>query len=328
MPDGQEPTSSASVAAVVHNTTGVKVYSRLAPTDEWKIDNGLICLSHSVTKGSKIGMAQFSVLMPNNDTASDEWQEVDDIMRCYAANTYNLDMRYGYQIPYLVMVTDIFKGVEKPVWYGYISTVDQDQIAERVSVTGLAMSGLLDQQEIIGGWYLNRLNTVDYYIDYIPVYNPNGVGNRSSQVLPSSKYYDIYGVDQTLLKNEYSGAPVDPSIAMWRAKDMLYQVVGRLENSLYSSGNNFNPYRWAEDVYGDGYSVIEMDDEVEKILEETSQVDSYTLQGKKIWQALVEIVESVDGLVITEAISNNSSSPGSPALSEYYPTIKIVNLRG
>ena len=294
MPTGQGPTQSP--VNIVNSTLGLKVYFKLNPTDEWEEDKALICLSHSKTKGAKIGTATFTILTPNNDQTDVNWQEANASMRYNAAVKYRVDISAGYLTPYLVKVTDIFDGVEKQVWMGYISSVEQDHVAERVTLMAQTYAGLLDQQQIIGGWYLNIDDDVDYFIDYVPVYNPNGIGNRSTQTIYSGNY-NIYGIDKTKEKDTESKSN------MWTAKDMLYQVIGRLENGLYNdTGNLFNPWKWAADLYDTNFGILTITPSIEQKLDNTSAVGGYTLQGKTIWQALVEIVESVEGLTISEGL--------------------------
>lgn len=308
MPEAQQPKGSA--IPIEHSTTDLKVYFKLKPSDDWEIDKSLICLVHSKTKGSKIGSAQFVTLMFDNDSTSSDWQEANAAMRYNAAIKYNVDMSLGYKTPYLVKVTDVYDGAETPVWYGYIATVDQEFIGERVGVSGLTYAGLMDRQQILGGWYLNYNNVVDYFLDHIPVYNPKGIGNKSTQSIVTSPYV-LYGVDRTLEKDTKSTAN------LWTAEDMLNQVIGRCENNLFADGGNtFNPYRWAEDLYAGSGTILFYNAAVTTILNASSPVSDYTLQGKTLWQALVEIVESIDGLTISEEMDSN-----------YESYITIVNLK-
>lgn len=296
MPEAQQPVPSNFVKEI--STTDLKVYFKLEPSDDWEIDKSLVCLGHSKTKGSKIGSAQFAVLTFNNDFITADWQDANAAMRYNAAVKYNCDLSKKYTTPYLVKVTDVYSGKETAVWYGYISNVDQDFKGEGVMVNGLTYAGLMDQQQILGGWYLNNGGTVvDYYRDHKPVYNPKGIGNRSDKVLATtSSIVDIYGIDKTLQKDTKTTAN------LWTAKHMLDQVIGRGVSTLFNdAGNNYNPWIWFKSLY-DAPIPIEYSKAVGEILASSPPVSDYMLHGKSLWQALVEIVESIDGLTISEEI--------------------------
>jgi len=318
MPVGQQPTPPETSAVQVENTQGLKVYYKIDITKGWTRDYALVCLGHDKTKGSKIGSAQFTLLYKNNDSSNTHWSTADLSMRFNAALKYRCDMSGGYMTPYLVKVTDIIEGEETAVWYGYISTVDQDLKKERASLTALTYEGLLDQQQISGGWFVNINELTDYYYDNVPVYNPDGIGNKSAiERLPATPNYPVMGVDDTLLKNTKEDAN------KWTAGDMINQVWGRCAGQLFKTGHPSvanNPYKWAKTLYRTGISLDNT--QVETILSASYAVDGYSLQGKTLWEALVELVESVDGLTISQEIDTTTDK------KDGKPYLVIVNLKG
>lgn len=324
MPPGQQPTPPASNAVQAENTQGLKVYWKTDIEKDWKLDYSLVCLGHDKTKGSKIGSAQFTLLYNNNDDTNTHWKTADLSMRFNAAKKYRCDMSAGYQTPYLIKVTNVVNGEETAVWYGYISTVDQDFKRERASLTALTYEGLLDQQQIGGGWFVNIKELTDYYYRYVPVYNPGGVGNKSAvERLPKTPNYPVMGVDDTLLKSAKEDAN------KWTAGDMINQVWGRCAGQLFKSGTQGNPYSWAKELYRDGLSLDNT--KVEEILSKSYAMNNYSLQGKSIWEALVEIVESVDGLTISQEIEYPNVLEGTTNKTDYKngkPYLVIVNLKG
>jgi hypothetical protein len=324
MPIGQQPTQPTSNAVQVENTQSLKVYYKIDIEKGWTRDYALVCLGHDKTKGSKIGSAQFTLLYNNNDSTNTHWKTADLSMRFNAAKKYRCDMSDGYQTPYLVKVTDVIDGEETAVWYGYISTVEQDFVRERASLTALTYEGLLDQQQISGGWFVNIKNLTDYYYRFVPVYNPDGIGNKSTITLsPSPAKYPVLGVDDTLLKKTKEDAN------KWTAGDMINQVWGRCAGQLFKSGTQGNPYGWAKDLYRDGLSLDNT--KVAEILSSSYAMDNYSLQGKTIWEALVELVESVDGLTISQEIDYPNVLEGSTNKTDFKngkPYLVIVNLKG
>lgn len=329
MPVGQQPTPPASGAVFVENTQSLKVYYKLSPTASWEIDRSLICIGHSKTKGSKIGSAQFTVLMDTNDETDTSWIRTNLVMRHSAARQYNVDMSDGYKTPYLVMVTDVYGGVEKSVWQGYISSVDQDFVRERCSVTGLSFTGMLDQQQIFGGWYITTKLEVgfyrqtNYFYDYAPVYNPKGVGNKSVYYRLPEGSYRAHAIDSRLTKT------VLFATSLWTVKDMLFQVFARCTDPVFDGTDgggltDINWWIWAKDVYRvlKPFDISKVDGDGGP-LDDSSTLNDYSLQGKSIWEAIVELVESVDGLTVTEEIDTTSADP-----KEHRPYISIVNLKG
>lgn len=295
MPSADQPVVSSDVLTV-SSTTNLKVYFKLSPTDHWTLDKSLICLGHSKTKGAKIGHATFSVLMYNNEFDSSDWIETNQAMRFNAGAKYQVDMSNGYKTPYLLKVTDIYDGAETPVWYGYVSSVDQDHKAEDCIVYGLTYAGLLDQQQIIGGWYLNINDEVDYYLDHVPVYNPNGIGNKSAETMARGVYL-THGLDKTLEKDTKSADN------LWKTEDMINQIDARLGAYLFNvESNHVNPWIWAKDLYTGHTTPIYYSSDVAAIIDSSSPISDYTLQGKTLWAALVELVESIDSLTISEEI--------------------------
>jgi len=342
MPVGQQPTPPEETAVQVHNTERLKIYYKLKPLDSWIEERSLVCVGHGKTKGSKIGSAQFVVLNDSNDTIDTQWSNTELAMRFNAAVRYNIDMSTGYKTPYIVKVTDVFNGIECAVWQGYLSTASQDFVTERATVTGLSFAGLLDQQQILGGWYLtNKVTTptpfvnVDYYYDHIPVYNPRGIGNKSQYFRLPEGAYKANGVDKTKLKSTVAGGN------LWTIKDLLNQIFARCTADLFdpateANSDVFTPnyWIWAKDIYRKilPFDMSEATGEGGP-LENSSTLNDYSLQGKTIWEAIVELVESVDGLTVSEEMEAVSLPPedgGEPLITagNQRPYIKIVNLRG
>jgi len=338
MPVGQQPTEINTGYAEVENTTSLKVYYKLKPNDSWIVDRSLVCVGHSKTKGSKIGSAQFVVLNYNNDEVDTEWSRTELAMRYNAAVRYNIDMSTGYKTPYIVKVVDNFDGREGAVWQGYLSTASQDFIAERATVTGLTFAGLLDQQQIIGGWYISTVedggfyNMVDYYYDYVPVYNPKGIGNKSPYVLQPQVIYPAWGIDNTLVKSTLT----DDNL--WTVRDLLNQIFARCTGPLFSVATEAdadvytpNFWIWAKDLLREEYPFDVS--AVESVLENSPTLNGYTLQGKTLWEAIVELIESVDGLTVSEemeGLSIPAEDGGEPEVtsSNQRPYFKFINLKG
>jgi len=326
MPVGEQPAIISSTAFQYQNTEGLKVYYKLNPSQSWTVDKSLICTGHGKTKGSKIGSAQFAVLTPNNDEADTDWVSTNLAMRTSAAQKYKVDMSDGYKSPYMVMVTDIISGVEKGVWQGYISTVNQNFVEERCTVSGLNFTGLMDQQQIFGGWYVTTepsgglYTNVNYFYDYVPVYNPGGIGNKSSSVKAPDGKYTVEGIDGTLGKSTVF------SSGLWTVKDLLFQIFSRCIDPIFDGTQgggtyDFQWWLWVKDIYATAqpFDVSKVID----LLNKSSTLNDYSLQGKTIWEAIVELTESVDGLTVTEEMDTDSES-----IQDHRPYVSFVNLKG
>jgi hypothetical protein len=310
MPAGTEPIISSQV---IENKT-VKTYYRLTASAAWQIDDSLICTGiNGTTNGVSIGQASFFVLESSNGDGVGYQEQLN--ARVYNASIkYRTNFNSGYQGPYYVKVTTATNGEEEqPIFYGYIHSVQSDFTGQRATCTALSYAGLLDQQQMYGGWYEQRDGGgLKYYPDYKPVYNPNGIGNRgTSTFTPTGSTHQTYGIDNSKLEN------INGDVNKFTVLDMINTVWTRTSGSIPGITN---PHKVFTNLYnktigGNIAGLAFTEEALAKILpggsDTTFAPDNYTLQGKSIWEALVELVESIDGLGISEDIDTAgiNSSP-------------------
>ena len=318
MPEGQEPVSTATV---VNNKGDLKVYSRVSLNSDWEKDTSLVCTGFSSTNNLDIGTASFYVLEDGNSASDYIEYPIDRSIRQYnAASIYRCDLSDGYLSPYYVKVTSIVNGQESAIFYGYISSVTADLTSERTTALALSYAGLLDQVEIYGGWYQDRLDIATYCYDYTPVYNPKGIGNKgtttytptrqtSSYISPGPNIYEINCIDETLRTK------TNASANKFTIEDMINTVWARCTGNI--NGTQNTPWSCFQYLYNGPLSLLSLAD-----LSNAPDVSDYTLQGKTVWAALVELVESVEGLSITERINYNDPDP-----LNGHPYIAIVDLK-
>ena len=60
------------------------------------------------------------------------------------------------------------------------------------------------------------------------------------------------------------------------------------------------PYSFIRDLYDT--NLVDIDDDAAEALSSSFVVDNYSYVGKSVWDVLVELVESVEGLMIAESL--------------------------
>ena len=320
MPAGDQPEYTASV---ITNETNTKVYYRTSTTGDWTVDHSLVFLGRTgVTNGYSFGGARFFVLEDSNDTTEVGHAEEVSARRWNASVRYRCNFKDGYVSPYYIKVTNKFEGQERVIFYGFINSVDMDLTAERATCNALSYSALLDQQQIYGGWRADAsLGFASYYFNHVITYNPNGLGNKadsSSEYEISGSNYTITPTDDTLLTETETDAN------KFTVLDMITTVWARVNGDLdplVASADN--PWKCFRNLYsrkeGANYANLLIEKSALAKLTASYAVNNYTLQGKTIWGALSELVESVGGLALTEDIDFNDANQS--------PYVKIIDLK-
>lgn len=312
MPDGEQPVVDSNVV-VIENTTNLKVYYRVKIADGWVIDKGLICIGMTSTQGLSLGSASFVVLPSNNEFSSSEYQEIDSAMRYSAATKYRVDMSQGWQSPYYVKVTDQVDGRETAIFYGYIDSVEADLTKEIVSVSALTYANLLDSVDLYGGWFNDTDSNNVFYPEVVPIFNPNGVGNRYLTSIDVGGY-QVFPIDNELLLETAEDSN------LWSVRQVIDQIWARGLGSL-GVDTPYNSWRFIGKLYDRTKSLDGSEDALGK-LELGYELNNYEFQGKTFWGALVDLVESVQGLTITESIDTSTD----PKNGKSY--LSIVDLKG
>lgn len=319
MPDAELPSLPSATAPVIPVTSGLKVYTAESITaisgDNWILEKTLICIGISPTNGNQIGSAQFSLLPSTNTDGADRDTQLATT-KGTAQDTYKVNFGDEYKNPFYVKITDVIQAEEVPVFYGYISSVTNNIVGARCSCAALSYAGLLDQVGLLGSWWKTPLGT-DWYFEAEPVFNPNGAGNKGSGTISSG---DISGfvIDETqlILNNTISNK--------FSAYDVLNLVALHCLHSdatLTSGETAVHPWSFAGLIYRDGF--IEYGAGAKELLQASFIVDSYSFTGKSIWGALVEIVQSVDNLIISERFKYLSDD-GNGDLKNNRPIIYIA----
>ena len=303
MPAGDQPEYTASV---ITNETNTKVYYRTSTTGDWVEDKSLVFLGRTgVTNGYSFGGARFYVLEGDNDTTRTERADEVSARQWNASVKYRCNFSEGYISPYYVKVA-IGDAV---LFYGFINSVDMNLTAERATCNALSYSALLDQQQIYGGWRTEaNTDTAVYYNNHVLTYNPNGMGNKGSATYTASgSSYTVTATDETLLTQTATDAN------KFTVRDMIYTVWARingpLDNTFSIQANPWQCFRNLYDRKDEGnYANLVFSTSAGDKLKTSYAVSNYKLQGKTLWGALAELVESVGGLALTEEIDNDGSA--------------------
>ncbi len=294
MPAGSQPITPTSTQ--IFNDTSLKVFYRTSLAGAWQLDTSLIFTGSTKTNGAKMGDATFFVLESGNQASDYPEYNADVAARVYnAAQKYNLDQTGGYLNPYYIKVTKIEEGETINIFLGYIDTVFWNSSARRTSATALNYANLLDSVRIYGGWFVDTAESIVFKYDDISVFNPDGIGNKSTQTVTNGEFV-IEGIDKTLSSQNESNSN------KYSVLDIIHQILGR----GYSVDST--PWDFISSLY-DGGVVLAVDSPQTGInLENSFAPNGYILQDKKMWEALTELVESVKGLAITEEIDEDGSA--------------------
>ena len=309
MPEAVEPSGPESTE--IDNTVNLKVYKALSiadiNNDDWELDNLLICTGLSQSKNSQVGSASFSLLPFDNDTTREGYEEELQATKGAAQDTLKVNLT-NYQDPYYVKVTDVIDGVIAPVFYGYINSVTNDIANARCSASALSYAGLLDQVDLCGAWWKSLAGAAEWFFEIEPIFNPRGLGNRSGTTVSGGGVTGPIIEEVNILNGELN-------TQRFTALDMINLVLlhatrsdAKLNDGIFTP----NPWSFAASIYKTG--IIEIEPAAQAALNDSFAVDNYTYYGKTMWAALVELVESVDNLMITERISYDAGEFEKPRI--------------
>jgi hypothetical protein len=321
MPIGQEPkkatTGTAQDSTAIKSTQGLKVYySTLVSqikADKWWIDKNLIPNIITKMNGGQVGTCAFDVLRDASGDSNGLIDSDDDITRGNSINTYNTDTSDKvYKHPYYVKVTDKvkIKGklVETPIFFGFINEVEYDISTGTSVAVALSYAELLDSVDLFGGWWNTGDDPVSetprYFDRVMPIFNPNGEGNMSEDLITLGKATPFHFFNEILIKNNYNNNLNNDF--KWGPKDILDMIVGMTVPETEASHQGGTIFSFVSGLYGDSTkdTFIKYSAGALNKLIAAPKVKDYSYFGKSMYSAIVELVTSVDTLGITEIISN------------------------
>lgn len=310
MPTGVIPQASNTQ---IFPTDNLKVYQKLTvASDTWILNKGLLCTRVSNTNGNDIGTATLVPLPANNANTDDHDSQIDDF-RGDAIDTYKVNLTTRNEFPVLIKVTDKIGGVEAPIFYGFMESGTRDIPNSVVtSLTALSYAGMLNRTPLFGAWMHSDATTYQWFQNADVVFNPNGNGNKSTMtktvdgivapVIDNSKILEGENQD-----NKFSAADV-----FYHA--LLHGVSPDARFNLISENiDDAQIWLYVKGLYDLG--LVEFGEGAETILNNSFTIaDSYTYMGKSIWAVLVEIVEGVANLSISEKIRKDQGANQRPVI--------------
>ena len=290
MPAGSQPIVNDSILKA--NQEGIKVWEARSvasiASEYWTRSRTLIPLSTTHTNGSSLGSCTFA-LYPTAFPGDPEYTIENE-----SYTRYNAPSRHrvitdlpDYPNPLYVKITHDINGEDKPVWFGYIESVSFDIVTERSVAFGVSFAGLLDQVDCIGGYFALADDNIGYRAEVLPIFNRNGNGNKGGNVTSGSITAPCIDMSKE----------VDTRTARFTLYDVINHLLLLAVNPSTLLGTK-KPYSFIEKLYQSG--IISIASAAQTILSSSFPVDSYSYVGKPFWSALVELVESAGGLVITE----------------------------
>lgn len=323
MPIGQEPTEEETViidsqdSDAIYSSVDRKVYHSTSVanivTDDWIEDENLIPNTITKTNGTKIGTCTFDLLrdpiegdgLIDSDGDATRGEAVDILGAGTETTTYIN--------PYYVKVTDkkIIDGslVEYPVFFGYIEEVSYDVTEGTSTAIALSYAGLLDSVDLYGGyWNTTSMGTGSgtpkFLESVMPVFNPNGKGNMSTTLFQEGDAV-FKTIDESLVLKNYNAN--ENEIYKWNALDIIKMIRAFTVTGTTCKFHTKPLYGFVGSIYGNRNQAgfIKYASGVVEKLEASAKVSDYTYFGKSMWEALVELVTSVDTLGITEIIDED-----------------------
>lgn len=296
MPEGQQPVSTV---VRIENKSNLKVYFALncaaIGTNDWELEETLVCTGFTQTNGATLGQAFFVTLPSSQDRDSTAYQESEAIMRYDAPQFYNADLSSVYNNPFYVKVTDSLSGVEIPIFYGYIDSATVDVTGARSGLTAVSFAGLLSQVDLLGGFFdYNDSSGVEWFFKVAPIFNPKGLGNKSINTV-SSGGRTANSIDESRIIN---GG--EDKFTVLDVIEHVLQIALNDDAVLTDGAGSVKPYSFIRKLYEPG--IVEISEEVQAVLDASYVVTDYSYVGKSFWDVLVELVESVENLIITEKL--------------------------
>ena len=288
MPSGSQPITPASTQ--IFNDTSLKVFYRTSLSGAWKLDTSLIFTGSTKTNGIKTGQASFFVLESGNQ-ASDYPAYNDDVAaRVFnAAQKYNVDLEQGYLNPYYVKVTKVNQGETDTIFLGYINTVDWDGLARRTRAVAGSYANLLDGVDLYGSFVIDTADAFSFHFDDISIFNPKGVGNKSTLSVTNGGF-QAFGIDKTLDAQNESDSN----------KHSVLNIINNVLARGYSASGS--PWDFVAGLYDGAVKLAVDTDATGDKLVASFAPNGYRFQDKTMWATLTELVESVEGLALTEEI--------------------------
>lgn len=305
MPEAQLPVDNFGDYT---NTTDLKVYFKLNVQGDWEEDTSLVFLGYSPANGTSLGSGSFMPLMQDNDTTRPDYANELRTVKMDAQDLYFTNNQGGSSGPYFLKVTDKINGFEFPVFYGYMNANPNNLLQGRTAGTALSFSGLLSTVDLLGGWSYTTSITNSWKANVDTIFNPGGNGNKGSQTVT------VGNITATAI-NKTKEIETETSDNMYTVLDVINMLLLHLVSNdavLLDTVGSVQPWIFAKTLYHD--DLIEITPEAQALLDETPAVDSYSYDGKSVWGALSELVDSVGNLVLTEKIDYEEGVNAKPIL--------------
>ena len=295
MPDGSQPITAVTNQYI---NTAPKVYFAESvgqiSADQWVESELLIAQSRVFTNGTKLGTASFAILPNGNPVDKPDYDDQDNILKLAAPDFFKVNLSGVYNTPIYVKITETLNGVEFPVWYGFLDSSTVNIMEGRCTIGGIAYAGLLSMVDCIGGFFNSEPSTAQWFQQVEPIFNPKGLGNKGS--------VDISSGGRTAKALDYTKV-IDGGDSRYTVLDVIEHVLqlilnddATLKDELFTK----RPYSFIRDLYDT--NLVDIDDDAAEALSSSFVVDNYSYVGKSVWDVLVELVESVEGLMIAESL--------------------------
>lgn len=297
----------------IYPTNNLKVYQKLTvASDTWTINKGLLCTRITNTNGNNIGSATLIPLPADNSNTDDHSDQIDDF-KGDAIDTYKVNLTTQYDSPVLIKITDKVGGVEAPVFYGYMNSGTRDVPNSVVSsLTASSYAGMLNSTPLLGGWVNYDDTNFKWFQSGDIVFNPRGNGNRSALTV-SQDTIDAPAIDYSkVIEGDTQDNKFSASDVFYHA--LLHGVMTDATIDIPDQNiTTAQPWLYIKNLYD--YGILEFGEGAETLLNSSFTIkDSYTYVGKPLWSVLVEIVEGVDNLSISEKIRKDMGADQKPVI--------------